>query len=342
MSIKNAICAGASKLWGAVQVNSPTILVISGSVGLAVAGVVACIETHKKFDAIIAEHREQVQALKDIRDGKVVLKDYSTEEYAKKYYKRNLTHAWLITLCKFAKAYAPALGLGVLSAIAIMSGHKIITNRHLAAIAEVGLVKQTLEEYRKRVADAVGDEREKLLYLGGDKATITDKEVDPITGEEKDVEKEAIVGKRVPLSWTYIVSRDTVNDVLYGRSDGDFRRQLELLVRIGNEYCTRHKKITLHTLMAHHWKDSYMDTVPETIDNGWIFNKDFYAEGRDDQRPIDYEVKVINTDPNNRAYAVTFNVQGNIVNALTKEKADKKLARKMKRKVQATLRPALA
>ena len=342
MSIKHAICAGASKLWTATKLNSPTILIVSGVTGLVAAGVVACIETNKRFDTIMKEHREQVQALKDIRDGKTIIKEHTTEEYAHKYYRKDLTHAWLMTLFKFAKAYAPALGLGVLGIVAILSGHKIITNRHLAAVAEVGLIKQTLSEYRKRVAEAVGEEREELLYLGGEKGIITDTEIDPETGEEKQVSKEAIVGDEVPLTWTYIVSKDTVNDALYGRSDGDFNRQLALLVRVGNQYFSRHDQISLQTLMGHHWKDEYMRTVPETIDNGWLYNEQFVAEGRDAENPISYKVKVLDSDPNNRRYAVTFNVQCNIVNSLAAEKKAKRETRKMKRKVHATLRPALA
>lgn len=342
MSIKHAICAGASKLWTATKVNSPTILIVSGVTGLVAAGVVACIETNKRFNTIMKEHKEQVQALKDIRDGKTIIKEHTTEEYANKYYRKDLTHAWLVTLCKFAKAYAPALGLGVLGIVAVLSGHKIITNRHLAAVAEVGLIKQTLSEYRKRVAEVVGDEREELIYLGGEKGIVSTTEIDPETGEEKQVSKEAIVGKEVPLSWTYIVSRETVNDALYGISDSDFRRQLDMLVNVGNQYFSRHDQITLHTLMSHYWKDSFMRTVPETINNGWLYNDQFISEGRDPDRAITYQVKVLNSDPDNRKYAVTFDVQCNIVDSLAAEKKQKRAERKMKRKVHAALRPAIA
>ena len=341
MGIQHAICSTASKVWTGIKASSPTILVISGTIGLAAAGVIACIETHKHFDAILAEHRETVKSLKDIRDGVVTIKDCTTEEYAKKYYKKDLTHAWLTTLCKYAKAYAPALIFAALGTVCVLSGHKILSNRHLAAVAEAGLFKQTLSEYRKRVAEAVGDEKEKLLYLGGDKAMISDKEVDPETGEVKETLKEAIVGDEVPLSWTYIISKDTVNDALYGISDNDCMRRLRQIVDNANQYFTRHDQISLHTMMSHWWTDDYMKNCPETSPNGWVYNDQFVAEGRDIQEAIKYDVKVLSADPDNRKYAVTFNVQGNIVNALLAEKKAKKMEKKA-RKVHATVRPALA
>ena len=345
MSIKTAITKGVTKLATKVKVKSPTLLVVGGTATLIVAGVVAAIETHKKLDGVIAEHKEKVAALKDIRDGVVVLDEYTTEDYAANHYKKHLTHVYLTTICKLAKVYAPAFLLALAGTLAILSGHKILTKRHLAAVAECMLTKQTLSEYRKRVAEKVGPEAERLMWLGGEKAIITDREIDPKTGEVKETARESIVGDAVPMSWTYIISKGTVNDALYGISDADCRRRLNQLVDIANQYFTRHDQVSLQTMMGHWWKDEYMRKCPETISNGWLYNDQFIREGRDVQRAITYDIKMIDTNPDDRKYAVTFNVQCNIVDSLAlemkKEKDEKREARKG-RKVHATIRPAVA
>ena len=342
MNIKNAITKTATRAMTQLKVKSPTLLVVGGTVGAIAAGVIACIETHKKLDGIIAEHKEKVAALKDIRDGVVVLDAYTTEEYAANHYKKHLFHVYLTTICKLGKCYLPAFLLATASVVSILKGHNILQKRHLEAVARALFAERSLSEYRKRVADHVGEEAEKLMYLGGEKAVIKDKEIDPATGEVKETLKEAIVGDQVPLSWTYIVSKETVTDALYGISDGDFKARLRRLVDCGNQYFERHDQISLQTLMAHWWLDEYLRKCPETISNGWLYNDQFVAEGRDPKQAITYEIKMLSSDPDNRKYAITFNVQCNIVDSLALENKEKREARKMKRKVQGSIRPAVA
>ena len=151
MSFKSKITGLAVKAGKRLQQKCPTLMVVGGVAGLVVAGVLACKETHEQLDNVIAEHKEKVQAIKDIRDGVVVLDEISTEEYAEKKYKKHLLHIYLCTICKLAKVYAPAFLLATASVFSILWGHKIVTKRHLAAVAECYAVRETLNEYRKRV-----------------------------------------------------------------------------------------------------------------------------------------------------------------------------------------------
>ena len=343
MGFKESICKFGTKVATSFKANSPTIMVIGGTVAIITAGVVAAIETHKKLDGVIAEHKEKVAALKDIRDGVVVLDEYTTEEYAQNHYKKHLTHVYLTTICKLAKVYAPAFILALIGTLSILKGHKILNDRYLAKVAECVLANQTLREYRSRVAGQIGEEAEKQLFLNGEKAIVTNKEIDPNTGEEKDVSKEAMVGPETKMSYTYIISKDTVVDALYGISDADFHRTLRSIINQANQYFTRHDQITLGDFMKHWWKDDYMYSCPETMTNGWMYNEQFIKEGRDVEEAIKYEVKVIDDDPHNRKYAITFtNVQCDVLAARQLEKARNKAEKKMKRKVHATIRPAVA
>lgn len=341
MGIKQSICKFGTKLMTSAKAKSPTILVITGTVTLITAGVVAAVETHKKLDGVIAEHKEKVAALKDIRDGVVVLDEYTTEEYAANHYKKHLTTLYLQTICKLAKIYAPAFILALIGTLSILKGHKILSDRYVAKVAECVLANQTLREYRKRVADQIGEQAEKNIFFNGDKQVVNRKVTDE-NGEEKDVLEEAFVGPNTKMSWTYVVSRDTATDILYGRSDGDFRRMLEIIRQQGNQYFRMHDQVTLFQLMGHWFKDAYMYDNPEVMTNGWKRNAQFEAEGYDSDNPITYTVKEIDDGTGERKYAVTWNVQCDVYADLVQDKKRKKFEKNRGRKVTASVRPAVA
>lgn len=339
MGFKESICKFGTKVATSFKANSPTIMVIGGTVAVITAGVVAAIETHKKLDSVIAEHKEKVAALKDIRDGVVVLDEYTTEDYAKNHYKKHLTHVYLTTVCKLAKVYAPAFILALIGTLSILKGHKILSDRYVAKVAECVLANQTLREYRSRVAGQIGEEAEKNLFFNGEKKIVTDKEKDE-NGEERGVSREEFVGPNSKMSWTYIVAKDTATAWLLGRSDGDFKRNLETIRQQGNQYFRLHDQVTLFQLMGHWFKDEYMYSNPEVMTWGWKRNQQFEAEGYDSENPIEYTVKLIEDSSNERKYAVTWNVQCDVVGDLVLQKKQKKLEKKVGRKIHATVRPA--
>ena len=343
MSIKESIVKFGTKTLNQLKVHSPAILIGGGIVAGVAAGVVACIETHKKLDGVIAEHKEKVAAIKDIRDGVVVLDEYTTEEYATKYYKKHLFEIFLQTICKLGKIYFPAFLLAIASIISILSGAKVLNKRYIAAVAEAVLTKRTFTEYRKRVAGVVGEEAEKLLYVNGEKTIVKDTEIDPETGELKEVLKEAVVGPDDVRSHTYIVSKETVNNGLYGISDADFRRRLQIgCIDPANQYFRMHGQVKLGDFMSHYWKDDYLYQNEEIFSDGWIDNDQFAMEGYDKNEPVTCDVKMINAPNEDRKYAVTFNVQCNVINALALQNSLKKKEKKLKKKAHATIRPAVA
>lgn len=339
MAFKETLTYGARKFSRVMAEKSPTIMVVGGTIGLIAAAVIACKTTATKLDGVLAEHHKKVQSLKDIRDGKVVLDEYTTEEFAEKHYKKQLTGAYFQTVCKMAKAYAPALILAALSTASILTGHNILNKRHLAAVAECYAVQNTLTEYRKRVAGQLGEETEKLLYSGGEKALITDKETDPETGEEVTSTHEGIIGSADKLPhYTYIVSPETVLSYAYSNSDANFQRLLQAKIRDANDYLTRHDQVVLGDIMRHFWKDEYLRSRTEIFDHGW-WKDNPLCDPLPDIYPIDVTVKMISAPNEPRKYAVTFeNVQGNITKAMDVAKAEKKRERKLRKNIQARIK----
>lgn len=348
MGFKETLVHHARKFGRTLAKKAPTIMVVGGTAGLVVSAVLACKETATKLEGILDEHREKVQALKDIRDGVVVLDEYTTEEYAEKHYKKHLTNVYLQTICKLAKAYAPALILALLSVTSILTGHNILNKRHLAAVAECYAVQNTLTEYRKRVKDKLGDEAERLLYAGGEKAFITDEETDEQTGEVKTSSHEGIVGDCEKLPhYTYIVNPETVCSYAYSNSDANFQRLLQAKIRDANTYMNTYDQVVLGDIMRHFWKDEYLRQHPEIFSHGWWKDNPLVDEPLPEIYPIDVTVKMISKPGERREYAVTFErVQGNITMAMDvvkqQQKDDARREKKLRRNIRATIKEATA
>lgn len=343
MSFKTAIISGAKKAGRWLSAKSPTILVITGTVGLVTAGVVACKETHDKLDGIIEEHKQKVQAIKDIRDGKVVLDEYTTEEYAENHYKKHLFSLYLQLGGKLLKAYAPAIGLALISTVAVLSGHKILTGRHLAAVAACYETTNEYNAYREKVKELIGEDKELELATGAKKAIITDTEIDPETGEEKQVSHEGLVGDDSLTKWSYIADRSTVCDYVWNvNSDAQFRHLLELRVDDAARNLKISKQVVLKDVMKCFWKPEFLVQHPELLTDGWWTENPLSPE-LDMDRPINYSVKMIEGElgRGDRRYVVTFFPQGNIQEAGRAAKAaettKKHLEKKALRKVKARL-----
>ena len=338
MGIKESFIHGMKKLGRGIKAKSPTILVVTGTIGLVAAGVTAVIKTKDELNSILEQHKKDVEALKDYRDGKLELDDGTTaEEYAATKYKKHLTAVYLSTVAKIAKLYAVPLLMAALSITAIMTGHGILNKWHLTAVAECYSVRETLEEYRKRVAGAVGEEREKDIFFDRTKEIVTDKVLDE-NGEEKEVSREVDMTTGPRLSYSYIVSPETMCSQWDFRWPANIEKQLEIMLRNANDYLKRHDQEVLGDFMRHQWKDSFLMQHTEIFTDGWMRHNPMCDEEIDDIAPIVMDIQRISNPMEPLKYLVTFNAQGNIVKAAEAKNKMERNLRKMSRKVQARVR----
>lgn len=128
--------------------HSPEILMVAGIAGTVATTVIACKQT-LKVDKIIKEHKEKVDAVHTCIEEK--RSDY-TEQDAQK----DLTITYTQTGVQLVKLYAPAIGLGVLSITAIVSGHKILKKRNVALAAAYAIVDKSFKSYRSNVVERFG------------------------------------------------------------------------------------------------------------------------------------------------------------------------------------------
>lgn len=338
MGFKENIIHGAKVFGRKVKAKSPTILVVAGVVGLVGAGIAACKQTSKELNKVLEEHKKDVQALKDIRDGKVVLNDITTEEYAATKYKKHLTHVYLRTVAKLAKVYAVPLLMAALSVTSILTGHGILNKWHLNAVAEVYAVRETLNDYRERVKGKIGDEAEKLLFLDAEKAIVTDKVTDE-NGEEKEESREALVGTGAgDHLYTYEVSEKTMKGFYHFNHPSSVETMLKHLLSSANNQMELHDMFFLADYMRHHWKDEYLAKHPEVFTDGWMRNNPLAAKQIDDVAPIVADLVRVSGPQEPVRYTITFNAQGNIVKAMAANKNKEKMAKKLGRKIQAVVK----
>lgn len=334
MGFKESIIHGAKVVGKKLKAKSPTILVVTGTIGLVVAGVTACRQTHKELDKVLEEHKKEVQALKDIRDGKVVLKDITTEQYAAEKYKKHLTHVYLKTICKLGKVYAVPFLLAALSVTSILTGHGILNKWHLNAVAECYAIRETLNDYRERVKGKIGPEAEKLLFLDAEKGIVTDKEIDD-EGNETQESRESLIGTGVPNSYTYEISEATMRSFYHFNHPRTIETMMSHRLTDANNHMELHDIFFISDFMRHHWKDEYLMQRPEVFSDGWMRNNPLTDHQIDEVAPIQADLVRIADDVHGKPrWTITFNAQGNVVNAVSakrnKDRAQKKLNRKIK------------
>lgn len=135
-----------------LSAKSPTILVVSGVIGLGASAVLAAKAT-RKIDPIIEAHTE---------DRETIL----TADLAPRDTQRELLNLYVRTGLKFGRVYGPAIFVGTASAVSVLGGHRILVGRHVASMAAYSGLFQEFNAYRKRVSETFGEEKERAIYSG--------------------------------------------------------------------------------------------------------------------------------------------------------------------------------
>lgn len=168
-SVQRKFAKGALK----VAENSPSLL-FAGGVTAGVAGAVLACKATLKAPLLVNDFK---QTREDITTEITVNATYTEKER-----RRDLTVLYLQTSVKFAKLYGPSFILGVTSVACLTGSHRILGNRYAAMSAAYTGVVETFEQYRGRVREDAGDEKDREYRYG--KKTVTET-VDTPNGPKK-------------------------------------------------------------------------------------------------------------------------------------------------------------
>lgn len=162
---------------------SPEILTAAGVIGTIGSTVLACKATLKVED-ILDEAKKKSNLINAVHDGEIEV----DAEYTDKDYSKDLLVNRTQTAVKLIKLYGPAISLGALSITAILGGQHILRKRNVAVMAAYKLCEESFNNYRSRVKDELGEEKDRQFYYGMTEETVKDK-VKSEDGKTKTVTK---------------------------------------------------------------------------------------------------------------------------------------------------------
>ncbi len=291
-----------NKIGFGLKKRSPEILVAVGVVGTVVSAVMACKAT-TKIDTILDETKNQLDKIHEYAENPDVAEKYNAEDA-----KKDTAIVYAQAGVKLAKLYAPAVGLGILSISSILASNNILRKRNMAISAALAAATQDFKDYRNRVIERFGKEVDHQLRYNI-KAEEIEETVTDEKGKEKKVKKSIEVADPNASGYVKYFTRSNP----YWEEDSSY---VEMFLRSQQNYANDKLKATGHlTLNDVYDMLGFHDSKAGMV-VGWIYdlnhpNGDNYVE---------FDVKKVKL-PNEQggyeeAYAIDFNVDGNIYNEM--------------------------
>lgn len=137
--------------------HSPEILVVAGSVGTVIAGVMACKAT-TKLEGVLSKSKADVETIHNY-----VEENGYSEEYTESDSKKDLAIVYAKTGVELIKLYGPSVAVGALSIGAIFTSNNMMRKRNMALAAAYATVDHNFKDYRKRVVDRFGKDLDREL-----------------------------------------------------------------------------------------------------------------------------------------------------------------------------------
>lgn len=176
--LKNAVTSKVGRQILLTKKHSPTILFAGGIVGAVGATVLACRAT-LKLEEVVDEGARLEKLARTLEH-----KDYSPEDS-----QQDLVKIKVQTAFNIAKLYAPAAALGAVSVAALTGSHVVLSKRNAAVMAAYSALDKGFNEYRARVREELGEEKDQEFRHGVETVQET---VEGKDGKSKTVEKRLI------------------------------------------------------------------------------------------------------------------------------------------------------
>jgi hypothetical protein len=143
---------------------------VVGVVGVVTSAVLACRAT-LKVDEVFDTYAETKEKI-------VSVLERGEDTYIEKDANKDLMVLKLQTGFEMVKLYAPSVVIGSLSIACLIGSHVILKKRNVALMAAYKLVEKGFADYRKRVIDEFGEEKDRLLKNGITQSKISVVEID--------------------------------------------------------------------------------------------------------------------------------------------------------------------
>lgn len=283
--------------------HSPEIFIAVGVVGTVTSAVMACRATTKLSD-ILEESKEELETIHEAPQKEELQGKYDEDMMHK-----DLALVYFQTGVKIAKLYAPAVILGTLSITSIVASNNILRKRNIALAAAYATVDKGFKEYRGRVVERYGEQVDYELSHNVKTKEITETIIDE-KGKEKTVTKKVEVA-----------DPNVTNDYIkyFTRSNpywDDTPDYVELFLRSQQNYANDRLKVDKVLTLNDVYDSLGFQKTKAGMVVGWVFDEN----NEDGDNFIEFNVRKVYI-PNEYgeeelAYAIDFNVDGNIYNKM--------------------------
>ncbi len=303
--IKSFVSSSVARTKFTVKQHSPEITLAVGIVGVIGSTVMACKAT-TKLSSILEQHQQNVTAANNL------LAEGNTAVYSKDDRDKDLFIMTVQTGAEVVKLYAPALILGSLSIMSIMTSHRILRQRTAAMAAAYTALDSEFKKYRKNVVEKYGEDADKALKYGLQEKTIAEENVDPETGEVVKTEKTV---KTTEDDVPDIFSSDTARG--YSKSEDYNNLFLDGQQNILNDMLSSRGYLFLNEV----YERLGMEPTRKGQVCGWLYSKDGVNENGDNY--VDFRRQPITEFNKNgeeeTAWILDFNYDGIILDGFEKK-----------------------
>lgn len=174
--VPNKVTVGAARKLLVLKKNSPTIFFGLGIAGSITGTVMACRATLKLPDKL-DEIKKDVDTLKDLKtdleSGKNEMPRSGTY-YDENLYYKDMLQVYTKAALSLGKLYGPSIVVSVASISLLTKSHNQLKQRNNVLMAAYATLQEAYDEYRQRVRDQLGEERELDFFHGTRTEVITD------------------------------------------------------------------------------------------------------------------------------------------------------------------------
>lgn len=149
-----------------VRKHSPVILFAAGVAGVVTTVVLASRAT-LKLEEVLDETQSNLGKVALLESQPDMIEKYSAEDAQK-----DRILIYIKTGVKIARLYGPAILVGTASIAALTGSHVILTKRNGALMAAYAVLDKGFRQYRQRVIDKLGPEKDKDFRYGSDEREI--------------------------------------------------------------------------------------------------------------------------------------------------------------------------
>lgn len=162
MKLPEGLTRAVGKALLETKKDSPHIFFVGGAVAVVGAAVMACRAT-MRLEETLEDLQKDLQIIKEAKEQKLTNGEplLSDTEHAK-----HLVHTYGKASVKLARLYGPAAIVGAAGVAALAGSHIQMTRRNSALTATVGLLSTAFADYRERMAEEIGEERESDIFHG--------------------------------------------------------------------------------------------------------------------------------------------------------------------------------